>query len=499
MPDDAPTNLPALETEPFDLGAGSMPPSLRVLLDPRAFDRCEVMARMMSQATGITPAHLVNKTAACHVVINMALDWKLSPHFVARHTYQTPGGAIGFEGALVQAILQQSGRLVGAPRFEYRGDWSKVQGKFIMATGAKGGQYPRATWTDQDAIGCGIRVVAQIKGEKEPRYWPGENDWFDLVQCQPRNSPLWSTDPRTQIRYLAIRRFANQAAPELLGGMPFDADDFLDASDRARDVTPSQPLQEAQRPAATVTDAEPEPWSVCRENGEFFEARKVDTAVEALRRIFRSAAKQGAGQLATAVENNEAFLARLRDEGHSDEMMELVELSADLMADLMPAEMPQEVEQASQAEPAERPGAERADAPPADPIPEAREEVVPVATIQQPESRVFETPPPSPVAEAGAPSQTDERHDPFWDRKSLRLDPMPVRGGGNLKNLDWKPWPALILPKIRQAWSTPLLNTLWADNAELLDRYASAAGERGKDEIVAEFDVRRAQLNGEIG
>ena len=57
----------------------------------------------------------------------------ISPFQVGKATYSTPGGAIGFEGKLVQAIIENSGHLEpgsGGVKREYYGDWSKIQAKF---------------------------------------------------------------------------------------------------------------------------------------------------------------------------------------------------------------------------------------------------------------------------------------------------------------------------------------------------------------------------------
>lgn len=216
----------------------NLAPSLRIMLDERLYEQVKRMAGIMSKDTIFTPRHLVGKPEACFTVITQAVNWNLDPQFVARATYQTPGGSIGFEGKLVGAILERSGRFIGAPRLQYVGDWSRVTGKFQKKVSQKGNEFVVPIWTDKDAAGLGIIISWQARGEKEPRVWPGENEPFFLTQCYPLNSPLWATDPKTQIAYLAIRRFASGVAPGILGGMAFDHEDLLDASERARDVTP---------------------------------------------------------------------------------------------------------------------------------------------------------------------------------------------------------------------------------------------------------------------
>jgi hypothetical protein len=252
MPDDA--RLPTIPEEPRslqDVGGNALPPSLQILLDEGLYTRMKQLAGLMAKAEGFTPRHLISKPEACFAIINTSLDWKLNPHFVARHTYQTPGGSIGFDGALVQSVLERSGRFVGAPEFEYHGNWEKLTGKFEKKDKAVVG-----TWTDDDAIGLGITVRWLVRGESKPRCWPSETTPFWLTQCYPRNSPLWATDPKTQIAYLAIRRFANLASPGILGAASFDYDDLISASDMAQDVTPRRPRPEDY---ATASARDPEP------------------------------------------------------------------------------------------------------------------------------------------------------------------------------------------------------------------------------------------------
>jgi hypothetical protein len=306
-----------------EIGVGSLPPSMAILLNKDLYERVKAISTLMARAQGMTPAHLIDKGEACFSVVTMALDWKLSWHFVARHTYQTPGGSIGFDGALVQSILEASGRFIASPTFEYRGDWSKLAGKFRMQEGQRGGKYPVATWTDEDAIGLGIIVRWQVRGEAAPRVWPGENEPFWLVQCQPRNSPLWSTDPKTQIAYLAIRRFANMAAPGILGSASFDREEVIAASDLARDITPEPRREDYFPPPQQTSDvvheveeegAEDAEFVVTALDGEVFEFQTADHALVALKTLL-SGTRRDPKQFDAAIENNQAVLDALGEAG----------------------------------------------------------------------------------------------------------------------------------------------------------------------------------------
>jgi len=225
------------------------PNALSILLDDRLFRRCEIIADKMANATGVTPIHLLNKPAACFAVVATAINWKLNPFAVARCTYQTPGGQIGYEGKLCQAILEVSGKLVGNVKYEHFGDWHKVKGKYEIRRSEKTGKdFARPTWTRKDAEGLGVIVRAQVRGEIEERTLE-----FDLDDCFPLNSTLWATRPNQQICYTAVRAFANLAAPGLFMGVPFAGDDesFGVVIDHDDTPPPPRPSRPAADPATT--------------------------------------------------------------------------------------------------------------------------------------------------------------------------------------------------------------------------------------------------------
>lgn len=304
-----------------ELGASGLPPSLQILLDEGLYNRMKQLSMLMARAEGFTPKHLLGKGEACFAIINTALDWKLNPHFVARHTYQTPGGSIGFDGALVQSVLERSGRFIGSPEIEYHGDWEKLTGKFDRKTSQKGNEYVVPTWTATDALGLGIVIRWQVRGEKKPRAWPSENRPFYLTQCYPLNSPLWATDPKTQIAYLGIRRFANLAAPGILGAASFDYDEVIDASERARDVTPSPRRPRPEDYADAGSPASSEPVTEEDDNIEVVDvdgfvhacrsADDVEEAVEFLLVEIDKAARMGKARLEGLWESNQSAIEEI--------------------------------------------------------------------------------------------------------------------------------------------------------------------------------------------
>lgn len=208
--------------------------SLQIMFDDKLYDRTTSIAARMADAAGFVPKHLLGKPASCYAVVMRAIVWGLDPFAVANATYPV-NDKIGFEGKLCHAILERSGAFDGRIKYEMIGDWSKVQGKFTMKESAKKDEngfakkYAARNWTDADEEGLGVKVIATIKGEVVPEVFT-----FMLKQAQPRNSTLWATDPVTQIKYLAIRRFANVVVPDIFMGVPFDVEDH----ESMKDVTP---------------------------------------------------------------------------------------------------------------------------------------------------------------------------------------------------------------------------------------------------------------------
>lgn len=233
----------------YGLPVSGMAPGLALMFNEPLYERCKQIAQIMARAQGITPPHLIGQSEACFAVVTRSITWKLDPFSVAQATYQTPGGKVGFEGKLVQAILENSGYLEGGVKFQHLGDWEKIRGKWIKKSSERGKEYAVAAWKDEDEVGLGVIVSAQVKGEKEPREL---TVW--LRECFPRNSTLWALRPSQQIMYTAVRAFANVAAPGLFMGVPFTSD--LEEQTMI-DVTPTTSRPVREQPVQT-TQAEPQ-------------------------------------------------------------------------------------------------------------------------------------------------------------------------------------------------------------------------------------------------
>lgn len=266
---------------PIDMSGQSM--AMQIMFDDYMYERASRIATRLAGAKGFTPGHLLQNTDACFAVVVNSMTWKLSPYAVANATFQTPGGKVGYEGKLCQAILENSGHLVGPVKFEHFGDWSKVFHKFEIKTSQKGRQYAAATYNDKDEEGLGVVVSCQVRDEAQPREFE-----FFLSQAFPRNSTLWATDPKTQICYTGVRRFASVAAAGLFMGVPFDDDAYLATpGERAVDITPARPQRQDFNP-------DPESTSIVLQDfvdgtGTIIEGLRADEWVSVYREQVKSA------------------------------------------------------------------------------------------------------------------------------------------------------------------------------------------------------------------
>ena len=230
------------EVEKKDQEAAVMKPESSLLFDDAKFARMEHLAEIMSTGTATIPAHFRGSKGDCFAVIMQAAQWGMNPYAVAQKTHLVKG-TLGYEAQLVNAAITTMAPITGRLQFEWYGPWEKVVGKFTTKTGANG-SYQVPGWKPADEAGCGVKVWATMKGEKEPRVLE-----LLLVQATVRNSTLWGGDPKQQLAYLAVKRWSRLYCPDVILGV-YTPDEIDEAKPPIKNITPKK-----EKPAVNQSDA----------------------------------------------------------------------------------------------------------------------------------------------------------------------------------------------------------------------------------------------------
>ena len=203
----------------------------QMILDVAHMDSMIRLADIMASGKATLPPAYRNSPGDCLAVIMQAISWQMNPFAVAQKTHFVNGN-IGYEAQLVHAAITASGILTQDDfDYEYYGPWENVIGKYDIKKGDKG-EYRSPAWHLSDEIGLGIRVSATIRAT-------GKVKVLDLLlaQARTRNSTLWADDPKQQLGYLAVKKWARQYAPGVILGVY--TPDELEADYREpRDITP---------------------------------------------------------------------------------------------------------------------------------------------------------------------------------------------------------------------------------------------------------------------
>lgn len=185
-----------------------------IMMNPEIMDRFERIAGVMASSKFAVPKHLQGNTGDCLAIIMQSAQWQMDPFAVAQKTHQI-NGVLGYEAQLVNAVITNRAPVTGRLQFEWYGDWSKINGK------------------EDKSWDKGIKVWATLKGETTPRE-------IDISMGQVgsvRNSPLWVSDPRQQLAYLAIKRWSRLYTPDVILGV-YTPDEIAEREEL--DVTPVQ-------------------------------------------------------------------------------------------------------------------------------------------------------------------------------------------------------------------------------------------------------------------
>ena len=185
-----------------------------LLMNMDSMDRLERIADLMASGKTTVPQHLRGSKGDCFAVALQSMQWGMNPFAVAQKTHMTQSGALGYEAQLISAVVTESGAVDGDPEYEFLGDWDKILGKVEERKSDKGGKYYVANWQKSDEAGLGVICRLRLRGESTPREMK-----VMLSQCYPRFSTQWATDPKTQITYVAIRKWTRVHKPGVILGV----------------------------------------------------------------------------------------------------------------------------------------------------------------------------------------------------------------------------------------------------------------------------------------
>lgn len=190
------------------------------IFNVQALGQLQAFAGLMAQSAVTVPAHLAGKPADCMAIVMQAMQWGMNPYAVAQKTHLV-GGVLGYEAQLVNAVIASSSAIHGRFHYHYDGEWERCT-KTKEVTREKTGKNGKYTiteriraWNDDAEDGLSIKVGAILRGEKtitwgEPIYLSG---------IVTRNSPLWVSNPKQQIAYLAVKYWARLYCPEVILGV----------------------------------------------------------------------------------------------------------------------------------------------------------------------------------------------------------------------------------------------------------------------------------------
>lgn len=171
------------------------------------------LAKYMAASSHAIAKPLRGNVGICMAIIDQATRWGFSHWQLARQAYVV-NDILAFDSQTIHAIIEKFAPLKYRLRPIYDGEG--------------------------DTRTC--RIIGHFKGEVDPLEYTSP----PLGQINPKNSPLWKSDPDQQLFYFSTRRWARRYCPDILLGA-YSIDDLQDAPplapqhvgfDHAKDVTP---------------------------------------------------------------------------------------------------------------------------------------------------------------------------------------------------------------------------------------------------------------------
>lgn len=188
--------------------------SPRYMLEGDSMDKMLRLAEQMACSKLSIPEHLRGNVGDCLAIITQAMLWNMNPFAVAQKTHVV-SGRLGYEAQLVIAVVQNSGAIRGAFRFESRGSGANVE----------------------------VRAGAVLRGETEITW----GEWLSAASVTTKNSPLWKTNVVQQMSYLQAKNWSRLYCPGAILGV-YSIDELEDSDIPARPGTATSTATPAPAP-----------------------------------------------------------------------------------------------------------------------------------------------------------------------------------------------------------------------------------------------------------
>ncbi|USW94217.1 recombinase RecT [Pseudomonas proteolytica] len=264
-----------------------------LILNRESMQSMTDLAAMMAGGKTAVPQHFRGNQADCMAIVMQSMQWGISPFAVAQKTHVTQGGALGYEAQLINAVVISRAPIQGRPEYEYLGDWDRILGRVNENKSDKGGKYYTAAWKKEDEQGLGIIVRLTMIGETVPREVK-----VMMTQAYPRFSTQWATDPKQQIAYLAIRKWARLHAPDVILGVY--TNDEMPSSEEI-DITPQagNPSAASSKPADVGAAAVPQGDSTDATSDLFEQLKKIaqEQGIEGYEKAWKALKPQQRGAI----------------------------------------------------------------------------------------------------------------------------------------------------------------------------------------------------------
>lgn len=180
-------------------------------LDTGVFEQIQRVAKLMS-TSALAPKHLQGpeKIADAFLVVAQAFRWRMDPFSVAQHTFVYQG-KLGYEGKLIAAVVNSSGKLERNLDYRYEGQGAARK----------------------------VTVIGRFKGEKEDRVVDGTvKDWAT-------NNDKWKSLPDQMLAYRGAREWSRRYMPEVILGVSADEEvQAINVREPMQDITPPKPAHQ---------------------------------------------------------------------------------------------------------------------------------------------------------------------------------------------------------------------------------------------------------------